>query len=70
MTKDQATFVYVRLQTALHALQEALRAMPALNGDTMTESAHQTTEEIEESLLEALQAAETAQAALKNIIGV
>jgi len=62
MTKDEATRVRVPVETAIHALKGALTAaMPAVQGDD--------DQEISDSLEEALQAAETAQAALKNIIG-
>ena len=62
MTKDEVTRVRVRVETALTGLREALTAaMPAVQGDD--------DQEISDSLEEALQAAETARAALVNIIG-
>jgi len=56
--------VRVRVETALLGLKEAISAMPAIQAGEGS-----VDEEIAESLEEALQAAETAQAALKNIIG-
>ena len=64
MTKDEATKVRVRVETALTGLREALSAMSTLPGELS-----EGDEEIGDSLEEALQAAETAQAALQNIIG-
>jgi hypothetical protein len=60
MTKNEATRVLVRVEAAVTGLREAIMAMLVAGGGE---------EEIGESLEEALQAAETAQAALKNIIG-
>ena len=62
MTKDEATTVRVRVETALHALNEALSVVPAFNEGTVDE-------EIAESLQEAAQAVSTARAQLVNIIG-
>ena len=61
MTKDQATSIYVRVESAMRALSNASALIEPHDEGTVDQ-------EIAESIEEAQQATATAYAALKNII--
>lgn len=69
MTKDQAISVKVRLETAIIALQEAQKQLPALDGDKLSEAAYEATETVNESLEDALSACATALSMAESVIG-